>query len=76
MKRATEKSELPRGFKIISIHALVKRATVLLFRQGRRVNISIHALVKRATHSGTVCNLLHSISIHALVKRATIYLSH
>ena len=34
----------------ISIHALVKRATALLFKLSKMYFISIHALVKRATY--------------------------
>ena len=49
MKRATKESGLKCYLLIISIHALVKRAT----KNGKFVevknNISIHALVKRAT---------------------------
>gem|GEM_PF-5825724 len=33
----------------ISIHALVKRATVVVHQSGYDLFISIHALVKRAT---------------------------
>ena len=34
---------------VISIHALVKRATEVLCKTSAKLNISIHALVKRAT---------------------------
>ena len=34
---------------MISIHALVKRATVMTFTKSDKLSISIHALVKRAT---------------------------
>ena len=56
---------------MISIHALVKRATGITSVNPVTVVISIHALVKRATEY--VLRLKHSliISIHALVKRAT-----
>ena len=37
----------------ISIHALVKRATVFTMAQYNIDNISIHALVKRATYQDT-----------------------
>ena len=40
--------------RIISIHALVKRATIFLCRPYRKSPISIHALVKRAT--ACACN--------------------
>ena len=58
---------------LISIHALVKRATpncgfVLIDKL-----ISIHALVKRATFFIGIGQKKHGISIHALVKRATAY---
>ena len=55
----------------ISIHALVKRATIHDGIVRSCGNISIHALVKRATklHQSTLVGM--RISIHALVKRAT-----
>ena len=55
----------------ISIHALVKRATVEVLASAFNMDISIHALVKRAT--APLWKLCDSfvISIHALVKRAT-----
>ncbi|MDE8719128.1 hypothetical protein PZH37_19360, partial [[Eubacterium] siraeum] len=56
---------------IISIHALVKRATMLKDSICVKVGISIHALVKRATEFLTKNGYLPDISIHALVKRAT-----
>ena len=49
MKRATKKGKLNFGEIIISIHALVKRATVTHAQLALGVVISIHALVKRAT---------------------------
>ena len=56
---------------MISIHALVKRATII-FKYFILYNIiSIHALVKRATSAKTWQHNTLSISIHALVKRAT-----
>ena len=55
----------------ISIHALVKRATISLRFVGFAVAISIHALVKRATSFYSSFGLTAYISIHALVKRAT-----
>ena len=57
---------------IISIHALVKRATQLRNTFITALGISIHALVKRATgyHHHLYQNN-QNISIHALVKRAT-----
>ena len=56
---------------IISIHALVKRATTDIQENGWKGGISIHALVKRATlTAGDVPDEIN-ISIHALVKRAT-----
>ena len=59
-------------FILISIHALVKRATYGCTDVANTGLISIHALVKRATF----CffnrdKLAIIISIHALVKRAT-----
>ena len=56
---------------IISIHALVKRATGNTRNENRNKKISIHALVKRATCYGMCVSRLNLISIHALVKRAT-----
>ena len=43
----------------ISIHALVKRATVLLIRFPPSFSISIHALVKRATPGKTAVIIDH-----------------
>ena len=58
-------------WKLISIHALVKKATPILSKEIASKIISIHALVKRATSflNGDFSTGL--ISIHALVKRAT-----
>ena len=56
---------------VISIHALVKRATAQLTRIEKRLIISIHALVKRATKTLKRYVPYYDISIHALVKRAT-----
>ena len=58
----------------ISIHALVKRATIYDKLTEMRAIISIHALVKRATIERLNELFKDDISIHALVKRAT-YLS-
>ena len=55
----------------ISIHALVKRATICETAKYCVKSISIHALVKRATFPLTEFVPLWDISIHALVKRAT-----
>ena len=55
----------------ISIHALVKRATVVSGGTSFSTAISIHALVKRATDVEYGCSFAKIISIHALVKRAT-----
>ena len=55
----------------ISIHALVKRATVMLTELDYKIYISIHALVKRATSPLIKLCSIADISIHALVKRAT-----
>ena len=55
----------------ISIHALVKRATLSAFVVYDDTVISIHALVKRATAQLTRIEKRLIISIHALVKRAT-----
>ena len=60
---------------MISIHALVKRATVMTFTKSDKLSISIHALVKRATLPSVNAVLSVDISIHALVKRATIALT-
>ena len=49
MKRATLRYGRLGKPKIISIHALVKRATYQLILDTVTVKISIHALVKRAT---------------------------
>ena len=58
-------------FELISIHALVKRATRFIVYIITYMRISIHALVKRATLSARVSSDTPPISIHALVKRAT-----
>ncbi len=55
----------------ISIHALVKRATIKCAGMSKGAKISIHALVKRATNCIGVRIHGKKISIHALVKRAT-----
>ena len=57
--------------ELISIHALVKRATKLRDGANRPLIISIHALVKRATKKTFRKSANNRISIHALVKRAT-----
>ena len=49
MKRATEREDNMIVIGAISIHALVKRATVFTKARYNIDNISIHALVKRAT---------------------------
>ena len=71
MKRATGTASRASISAVISIHALVKRATD--FTKGRYNidNISIHALVKRATTYIEHTTHEDGISIHALVKRAT-----
>ena len=56
MKRATLMLYFSKFRKIISIHALVKRATICRNIFYVTVNISIHALVKRATSQGKHCN--------------------
>ena len=56
---------------MISIHALVKRATYHPLPPRRARAISIHALVKRATAPPQTQFAQNFISIHALVKRAT-----
>ena len=58
---------------MISIHALVKRATEEKNYIEEMDEISIHALVKRATNIIIFVHNLGFISIHALVKRATNY---
>ena len=52
MKRATVRDTFFNSSLFISIHALVKRATYMAFRNTTFGDISIHALVKRATGSG------------------------
>ena len=59
---------------LISIHALVKRATLNKKVDNLIQLISIHALVKRATEGKKKNAYGWIISIHALVKRATIKL--
>ena len=59
------------GWRDISIHALVKRATALGRVGYCSSAISIHALVKRATVTVRSHQIFEDISIHALVKRAT-----
>ena len=56
---------------LISIHALVKRATLHTLARCQMWEISIHALVKRATKTTCSKSQAVKISIHALVKRAT-----
>ena len=56
---------------MISIHALVKRATGITVDAEPPEEISIHALVKRATKRKLRRCTHTRISIHALVKRAT-----
>ena len=58
---------------MISIHALVKRATLGCIVLRLFYVISIHALVKRATRAQRYPQQCIAISIHALVKRATFY---
>ena len=60
---------------MISIHALVKRATTAFQLVERYQSISIHALVKRATRNKQYAENTVYISIHALVKRATDYMA-
>ena len=48
MKRATYIYSVPFTMTVISIHALVKRATVMLTEIDYKIYISIHALVKGA----------------------------
>ena len=58
MKRATATCLPLNRFERISIHALVKRATVALVIRGVVDYISIHALVKRATIVGSaMCSM-------------------
>ena len=57
---------------LISIHALMKRATPNYYRHLLNQDISIHALMKRATHKHTALPFVRHISIHALMKRATL----
>ena len=62
--------------RFISIHALVKRATLNNLRYFQIKTISIHALVKRATVLPEPVAPNINISIHALVKRATRHSSY
>ena len=71
MKRATTLCKICPLRNIISIHALVKRATTDIVQMQKIIGISIHALVKRATSIASVYPVTVVISIHALVKRAT-----
>ena len=71
MKRATAYDVQGIGKAIISIHALVKRATEMHTIISSVYGISIHALVKRATGIKSDEKHVSWISIHALVKRAT-----
>ena len=57
---------------LVSIHALVKRATYEINISCDYIGVSIHALVKRATLSHLRSSGQHNVSIHALVKRATL----
>ena len=59
-------------FKVISIHALAKRATQGVGKVSRARSISIHALAKRATRGARPGARSPQISIHALAKRATL----
>ena len=49
MKRATHAIACQEIANAISIHALVKRATIANQQLKQSIDISIHALVKRAT---------------------------
>ena len=71
MKRATPQADIADSGQTISIHALVKRATLHLRSRHLQGLISIHALVKRATYATYGEGFGVVISIHALVKRAT-----
>ena len=71
MKRATAMAIIDKSLPDISIHALVKRATLKIGGKNYKIVISIHALVKRATDMGYGGSYNRDISIHALVKRAT-----
>ena len=71
MKRATIIFKYFTLYNIISIHALVKRATGFDSIVKKLIKISIHALVKRATAFLRIILRIFHISIHALVKRAT-----
>ena len=59
--------------RVVSIHALVKRATRSAELLQASVYVSIHALVKRATAGHSLNRRAEAkVSIHALVKRATL----
>ena len=72
MKRATTFQPPVLRLLRISIHALVKRATITPYSITPYQAISIHALVKRATRVIVFYLRSFLISIHALVKRATL----
>ena len=74
--RPREEGDFPTKYvggkcPLISIHALVKRATLDIIDKDILDLISIHALVKRATAEICKSGMHFCISIHALVKRAT-----
>ena len=72
MKRATgQDSRYNIKYNLISIHALMKRATFAFVPYQIQNYISIHALMKRATEGETRLIVALLISIHALMKRAT-----
>ena len=70
-KEGDKGGKIQLSAKVISIHALVKRATSPLYGCDTAISISIHALVKRATMFKNHVIGAKDISIHALVKRAT-----
>ena len=56
----------------VSIHALTRRATLLIAMVERLFAVSIHALTRRATNLHIIAANFHRVSIHALTRRATL----
>ncbi len=58
---------------IVSIHALLRRATSRIRMRWPSSSVSIHALLRRATGRTPVSKMSDNVSIHALLRRATTY---
>ncbi len=72
MKRATYHLRQLHCLRVVSIHALMKRATSrFIVYIIPCLCVSIHALMKRATRAAQKNFHGASVSIHALMKRAT-----